>query len=133
VTRSFSVNARRAGDGLTPVPLPSLSFPVSVPAKGHSASSRSGVFEQVAIAKRLGVSVPTLRRRLQAEGQPSFRVLHDRALNRAARALLAQRHHPKEVAEELGFCDLRSFSRAFKRWNETTPAAYARCHSPHCG
>jgi AraC-like DNA-binding protein len=91
------------------------------------------VFEQGAIAKRLGVSVPTLRRRLQAEGQPSFRVLHDRALNRAAHALLAQRHHPRDVAEELGFCDLRSFSRAFKRWNDTTPAAYARCHSPHCG
>jgi AraC-like DNA-binding protein len=91
------------------------------------------VFEQVAIAKRLGVSVPTLRRRLQAEGQPSFRVLHDRALNRAARALLAQRHHPRDVAEELGFCDLRSFSRAFKRWNDTTPVAYARCYGSHCG
>jgi AraC-like DNA-binding protein len=86
------------------------------------------VFEQAAVAKRLGVSVATLRRHLEADGQPPFRVLHDRALNRAAQALLAQRHHPRDVAEELGFCDLRSFSRAFKRWNDTTPAAYARRH-----
>lgn len=84
------------------------------------------VFSQPAVARRLGLSVATLRRRLQMEGVPPFRELHARALKRAARSLLEQRYHPSDVAEELGFSDLRSFARAFKRWNGVTPAAYAQ-------
>lgn len=84
------------------------------------------VFSQSAVTRRLGLSVATLRRRLEDEGQASFRVLRNRALNREARSLLAQRRHASDVADALGFCDLRSFNRAFKRWNNTTPAAYAR-------
>jgi len=84
------------------------------------------VFTQQAVAKRLGLSVATLRRRLEMEGSPSFRALNERALKRAARSLLEQRHHPSDVAEELGFSDLRSFARAFKRWIGVTPTAYAR-------
>lgn len=83
------------------------------------------VYGQEAVAKRLGLSVATMRRKLKEEGQPGFRVLRERALNEAAKALLAQRRHPSEVAEELGFGDLRSFARAFKRLNGTTPAAFA--------
>jgi AraC-like DNA-binding protein len=84
------------------------------------------VFTQRAVAKRLGLSVATLRRRLEIEGSPSFRVLNERALKRAARSLLEQRHHPSDVAEELGFSDLRSFARAFKRWIGVTPTLYAK-------
>jgi AraC-like DNA-binding protein len=86
----------------------------------------AGIYDQAAVAKRLGLSVATLRRRLLETGQPGFRVLREQALNQAAQSLLAQRHHPREVAEELGFGDLRSFTRAFKRWNGVTPAAYAQ-------
>jgi AraC-like DNA-binding protein len=88
------------------------------------------VFTQRAVAKRLGLSVATLRRRLEMEGSPSFRVLNERALKRAARSLLEQRHHPSDVAEELGFSDLRSFARAFKRWIGVTPTAYAKRSAP---
>ena len=84
------------------------------------------VYDQEGVAKRLGLSVATLRRKLKEEGQPGFRALRERALNEAAKSLLAQHRHPSEVAEELGFGDLRSFSRAFKRLNGTTPAAYAK-------
>ena len=63
---------------------------------------------------------------LEIEGSASFRVLSESALERAARSLLEQRHHPNEVAEELGFSDQRSFARAFKRWIGITPAAYAK-------
>ena len=90
------------------------------------AAFSDNVFEQSAIARRVGVSVATLRRRLQAEGLPSFRELHDRALSQAARTLLGRRLSPGDVAEQLGFSDLRSFNRAFKRWTGLTPAAYAR-------
>ncbi|MGH8237569.1 MAG: AraC family transcriptional regulator ligand-binding domain-containing protein, partial [Steroidobacteraceae bacterium] len=84
------------------------------------------IYAQAAVVRRLGLSVATLRRRLRDQGQPSFRTLRDNALNDAAKSLLAQRRHPADVAETLGFGDLRSFNRAFKRWNGTTPAAYAQ-------
>ncbi|HXI49752.1 MAG TPA: helix-turn-helix domain-containing protein [Steroidobacteraceae bacterium] len=84
------------------------------------------VFTQRAVAKRLGLGVATLRRRLEMEGSPTFRVLNERAVERAARSLLEQRHHPSDVAEELGFSDLRSFARAFKRWTGVTPTVYAK-------
>jgi AraC-like DNA-binding protein len=84
------------------------------------------VFDQLAVARRLGLSVATLRRRLEMEGSDSFRALSESAIERAARSLLEQRHHPNEVAEELGFSDQRSFARAFKRWIGITPAAYVK-------
>lgn len=91
-----------------------------------SAAFSERVFRESAVARRASVSIATLRRRLQAEGLPSFRELRDRALDQAARTLLARRVSPSQVAEQLGFSDLRSFSRAFSRWNGMTPAAYAK-------
>jgi AraC-like DNA-binding protein len=85
-----------------------------------------GVFEQAAVARRLGLSVATLRRRLRMEGGCGFRELHDRALKGGASALLEHGVHPGVVAEELGYSDLRSFTRAFKRWTGVTPTTYAR-------
>jgi AraC-like DNA-binding protein len=84
------------------------------------------IYYEPTIARRAGVSIATLRRRLQAEGLPRFRELRDRALSQAARTLLERRASPSAIAEQLGFSDLRSFSRAFKRWTGLTPAAYAR-------
>lgn len=90
------------------------------------------VFAQGAVARRLGLSVATLRRRLGAERSTSFRALSENARERAARSLLDQHRHPNDVAEELGFSDQRSFARAFKRWTGMTPAAYAqRFALPH--
>lgn len=87
------------------------------------------IYSESAVARRAGVSIATLRRRLQAEGFPAFRELRDRALNQAACTLLERRTSPSTIAEQLGFSDLRSFSRAFKRWNGLTPAAFARTRS----
>jgi AraC-like DNA-binding protein len=84
------------------------------------------VFNQAAVAKRLGLSVATLRRRLEMEGSASFRALIENVREYTARSLLDQHHHPNDVAEELGFSDQRSFARAFKRWTGTTPAAHAK-------
>jgi AraC-like DNA-binding protein len=82
------------------------------------------VYGEAAVARRAGVSAATLRRRLAAEGVPSFRELRDRALSQAARTLLERHVSPGDVAEQLGFSDLRSFGRAFKRWSGVTPAAF---------
>jgi AraC-like DNA-binding protein len=84
------------------------------------------IYAESAVARRAGVSIATLRRRLQAEGLPAFRELRDRALNQAARTLLERRTSPSSIAEQLGFSDLRSFRRAFKRWNGLTPAAFVK-------
>ena len=84
------------------------------------------VFDQSAVARRLGLSVATLRRRLEMEGSASFRALSESVRECAAKSLLDRHHHPNDVAEEMGFSDQRSFARAFKRWTGTTPAAHAR-------
>ncbi len=92
------------------------------------------VFDQNRVSQRLGISVATLRRRLELERQPPFRTLRARALDRAARSMLRNRYHPEDVAERLGFSDTRSFVRAFKRWNGMTPSHYARtAHQPGVG
>ncbi|MEQ8176989.1 MAG: helix-turn-helix domain-containing protein [Amphiplicatus sp.] len=83
-----------------------------------------GVENQGDVARRLGVSVATLRRRL-AETGVSFRDLRHQALNEAALTMLRQGRPVGDVAEALGYVDTRSFSRAFKAWNGMTPTAFA--------
>ncbi|MDQ8755432.1 helix-turn-helix domain-containing protein [Sphingosinicella sp. LHD-64] len=84
----------------------------------------SGASDQAEVARLLGVSVATLRRRL-GEASLTYRSLRAEVLNMQARTLLAGRRHPGDVAEQLGFSDGRSFARAFKAWNGVTPARYA--------
>lgn len=82
-----------------------------------------GIIDQTRIAALAGVSVATLRRRLEAEGA-SFRDLRREVLNEAAKQLLRRRVPLAEAAEELGFSDFRAFNRAFKAWNGMTPKAF---------
>lgn len=84
-----------------------------------------GVVEQPAVAAELGVSVPTLRRRLSDEGV-SFRDLRRETLNAAAKKLLSEKRQVADVAEALGFSEFRAFNRAFKDWNGVTPKAFLR-------
>jgi len=67
--------------------------------------------------------VASLRRRLSEEGV-NFRDLCHTAKNDRAKFLLKQGLSVPEVAERLGFSDFRSFTRAFKSWNETTPRSF---------
>ncbi len=65
----------------------------------------------------------TLKRRLQQEGS-SFRALAQAARHARAQALLEAGHLSlTEIAAELGFADLSSFSQAFKRWSGAAPSA----------
>lgn len=98
-------------------------------AAGRSTAGRvrdalaDGVRGQAQVARRLGVSVATLRRRLREE-DASFRLIRQQVLNEAAKSLLEERCHVGDVAERLGFSDFRSFTRAFKGWNGMTPRSY---------
>ncbi len=82
-----------------------------------------GSTELPRVARQLGVSGATLRRRLKEEAG-RFRDIRADVLNRTAQALLCDCRPATQVAEALGFSDVRSFSRAFKAWNGVTPAAF---------
>ena len=76
--------------------------------------------DQASAARQLGWSPATLRRQLAADGLP-FRRLRDEILNDRARLALLGTEPIAEIAEALGYSDGRSFARAFKRWNGTSP------------
>ena len=75
-------------------------------------------------AKALFVSVRTLHRSLQEEGT-TFRELLDHLRREQSMTLLARRDCSiAEVAFLLGFSELSSFYRAFRRWTGQTPAEF---------
>lgn len=74
------------------------------------------------VARRLAMSTRTVQRRLEALGT-SYQALVDDVRAEQARALLRDRARSiVDVAFELGYADLRSFYRAFRRWTGATPA-----------
>lgn len=76
------------------------------------------------VARRLGVSERTLHRHL-ADHHETFQAIATRARRDAAESLLTTSHHSiVEIAFLTGFSDQTAFSRAFKRWTGTTPAAF---------
>ncbi len=76
------------------------------------------------VARRLATSGRTLRRRLDENGT-SFRTLLDETRAELARRYVRDPALPlSEVAFLLGFSEPSAFHRAFKRWTETTPAAW---------
>lgn len=78
------------------------------------------------VARGLGISARTLRRRLAAEGF-GFAQLTEEALREVACSMLKDpRRSLQEAAYELGFADASSFHRAFKRWTGITPSEYRR-------
>ncbi len=86
---------------------------------------RAGLRFQDEVAARLGVSVATLRRRLDEEAT-SFRSLRVQVLGETAREMLSEGDEINAVAEALGFSDSRSFARAFSSWSGASPAAWAK-------
>ncbi len=79
-----------------------------------------------AIASAMKMSGRTLQRRLEDEGV-RFSVVLDDVRERLAKKLLGDGTVPlAEIAYRLGFSDLATFSRAFKRWTGIPPGAYRR-------
>lgn len=76
------------------------------------------------IAASMKMSGRTLQRRLEDEGV-RFSILLDEVRERIARKLLRETQSPlAEIAYRLGFSDLATFSRAFKRWTGIPPGAF---------
>ncbi|MBB5955848.1 AraC-like DNA-binding protein [Saccharothrix tamanrassetensis] len=97
---------------------------------GADASSQvrrmlgGGVVGLENVAARLGVSAPTLRRKLATEGT-SFREVREQLLrDQAVASLVRGGESVEELALRLGFSEASAFHRAFKRWTGNSPGAY---------
>ena len=87
----------------------------------HAPSGRA---EMATVARALGMSVRSLRRRMDAEGRTFNELVNDAQSIVAENLLRNTQRTIQEVAYELGFADTSSFHRAFKRWTGTTPLTY---------
>jgi AraC-like DNA-binding protein len=82
------------------------------------------------VAQRLGMTLRSLQRRLQASSLSLSRLI-DEARREVACASLRRRDVPiKDIAHRLGFSEPSAFHRAFKRWTGMTPAQFRERPSP---
>jgi AraC-like DNA-binding protein len=79
-----------------------------------------------AVARRLGMTVRTLQRRLEERGLVFRTVVEDVRRDLAVRYLADRRTRITEVAFLLGYSELSAFGRAFRRWTGSTPLAMRR-------
>lgn len=84
----------------------------------------AGDASAAAVARQLGMSERTLRRRLEEQGS-CFRLLLEQArLKSAERMLRASDSSLTEIAAALGFSEVSAFSRAFRRGAGISPRAF---------
>ena len=77
-----------------------------------------------AVARLLGMSPRTLRRRLQDEGR-SYQKLVDEFRGQLAKEYLrSTQMSPKQIAFHVGFNDISAFRRAFKSWTGQSVGEY---------
>ena len=80
------------------------------------------------VGDTLGMTPQTLRRRLRAEGQ-TYQGLKDRLRRDAAIEYLSNPElQLQDVAFRLGFSELSTFHRAFKKWTGLPPGEYRYTH-----
>lgn len=79
-------------------------------------------------ARRLGLGVATLRRRLEEEGTTFSAILDNLRKGLAEEHLSGSSPTVSEVAFQLGFSNVRAFGRAFRRWTGKTPTEYRADH-----
>jgi AraC-like DNA-binding protein len=83
------------------------------------------------VAEALCMHRRTLNRRLHAQGT-SVQDLLEEVRFEVARQLVAYTHMPlTDVAVTLGYSDASAFTRAFRRWTGSAPAAWRRGHGLH--
>ena len=81
------------------------------------------------IASKFHISERTLKRRLQEENS-SFRLIQNETLQQRANEFLCKDLSLAQVAEDLGFSDLSTFSQAYKRWTGITPSQFKKEKKP---
>ena len=73
------------------------------------------------LARALGISVPTLVRRLRAAGTSYRRLLDERQMAAAQRLLSEGRRPVCDIAVALGYAESASFIRSFRRYHGVAP------------
>ncbi|HYU16716.1 MAG TPA: helix-turn-helix transcriptional regulator, partial [Candidatus Acidoferrum sp.] len=76
------------------------------------------------VARRLHVSTRTLKRKLAEQGTSFSSILGDVRRQRAMLLLDNRELAIAEVATRVGYTEVPNFTRAFRKWTGTTPAAY---------
>ncbi|MBM4364380.1 MAG: AraC family transcriptional regulator [Deltaproteobacteria bacterium] len=89
-----------------------------------AAELRVGSVSMAETARKLSMSVATLRRRLAEEGVTWSAVVDDLRRSLADRYLRDTDAAVSEVAFRLGFSDVTSFGRAFRRWAGVSPTEF---------
>jgi AraC-like DNA-binding protein len=89
----------------------------------------TGRGEMRTVARALGLSVRSLRRRLVAEGVSYTSVANDALAMVAKHYLVDEQYSIQQTAYEMGFSDPRAFHRAFKSWTGMTPDAFRNSRS----
>jgi len=87
---------------------------------------KQGEPSQEDIAKSLHLSARQLRRKLQQSGTSYAQLLQDTRHDLAKKYLLQGSLTVCEIAQLLGFNDQSNFSKAFKRWQGSSPASYRK-------
>jgi AraC-like DNA-binding protein len=85
---------------------------------------RGGTVGQSDVARALGTSVRALQRRLAKQGTTFAQLVEDLRRTSALRMLRETDAAVYEIAFCLGYQDVSSFGRAFKRWVDASPRSY---------
>jgi AraC-like DNA-binding protein len=93
---------------------------------GYIASSLPAGADASETARALHMSPRTLHRRLEQEGARFGELLDEVRLDLARKLLADPALTLGEIAMRLGFADLATFSRAFKRWTGQPPGQWRR-------
>jgi AraC-like DNA-binding protein len=91
---------------------------------------RNGRASEEAVAKGLNMSCSSLSRRLRLEGVTYRHMLNETQKSLALQHLQDVALPISEIGFRLGFEDLSSFSRSFRRWTGVSPREWRR---RHCG
>lgn len=78
------------------------------------------------LAERMRMACPTLRRRLQLEGQTYRSIKDEMRQALAIEALLDRQKSVADLATDLGFSEPSAFHRAFRKWTGKSPAVFRR-------
>lgn len=81
-----------------------------------------------ALADEFLLSARSLRRHLRNEGTSYQKLLREVRMELASDYLTTTAATPDEISHLIGFEEVASFYRNFKRWSGTTPQAYRQAH-----
>ena len=89
----------------------------------------TGEIQQQEIAKSIGLSTRSLQRKLSLENTSYSEILDNTRQELAISYIKNNSYSITEIAYILGFTDVSSFTRAFRRWTASSPLHYREKHS----